>query len=149
MTYPTDLLRGACVEDLAWIAGSWQGTIGDDPVEEVWTAPNGGTMMGMFRWLRNGKPRFYEIIALEPHEDGVCMRVRHFSPGPGLHTWEGQDAAMEFKLTEHRAGHAAFCQSDDPDTWLIYEATETNLKVAFASAKGQPPVEKPFLFKKA
>ncbi|MFP3940520.1 MAG: hypothetical protein ACLF0P_09465 [Thermoanaerobaculia bacterium] len=27
------------LDDLAWLAGTWAGTVGDDPVEEAWLEP--------------------------------------------------------------------------------------------------------------
>jgi hypothetical protein len=134
------------VEDLAWLSGRWMGCVGDEDVEEVWSLPMGGTMMGMFRWLRGGAPRFYEMIVLEPEQDGVRMRIRHFSPGPGLPSWE-QDGAMEFDLTEHRERRAVFADRRGKGLWLKYELDLAGqLTVCFETATGEPPVKEPFIF---
>jgi len=34
------------VGDLAWLQGVWKGKVGADDVEETWSAPKNGSMMG-------------------------------------------------------------------------------------------------------
>jgi uncharacterized protein DUF6265 len=40
---------------IAWLAGSWRGEAYGGEVEEIWSQPVGGTMMGMFRIIEKGK----------------------------------------------------------------------------------------------
>ena len=54
--FPSDALTGASPADLAWLSGSWLGRNGDDPVEEHWSPLGGGTLMGMFRWVKGVDP---------------------------------------------------------------------------------------------
>ena len=44
----------ASVEDLGWMTGSWAVT-GKALTEEHWTAPVGGTMMGVGRTIKDGR----------------------------------------------------------------------------------------------
>lgn len=37
------------LEALNWMAGSWQGTVGEGVMEEVWTPARGHTMLGLHR----------------------------------------------------------------------------------------------------
>jgi hypothetical protein len=107
--------QSATIEDAAWLAGRWTGTGLGGQLEEVWSPPAGGQMVGHFRLLQDGKPVFYEFILLDVVEGGVRMRLKHFNPD---HTaWEDKDnwttftpvsaspSKLEFSaLTIERAG---------------------------------------------
>lgn len=92
------------VADLAWLAGAWQGTVGEDPVEELWSTPRDGTMVGAFRWL--GSRTLYEILLIEDTPEGPVMRLRHFDPG--LEPWEDGGDALVLRLVELGDGLATF-----------------------------------------
>ncbi|MCB1009826.1 MAG: hypothetical protein KDB94_13155, partial [Acidobacteria bacterium] len=47
----------ARVEALAWLAGCWAPDGGESGSVEQWTAPAGGTMLGLSRTIRNGTTR--------------------------------------------------------------------------------------------
>src|SRR2546426_10091171 len=67
--------------DAGWLVGAWkQADAKDGTLEEVWSTPAGGAMVGTFRWLRDGKPVVYEFMLLEESADGVTLRVRHYRP---------------------------------------------------------------------
>lgn len=67
------------IDDAAWLAGRWIGTgLGGD-VEEVWSPPRGGQMVGHFALVRDGQPEFYELMLVDVVEAGVRMRVKHFN----------------------------------------------------------------------
>jgi hypothetical protein len=70
----------ATIDDAAWLAGRWVGEGFDGQMEEVWSPPVGGQMIGHFRYWQNGAPQFYEIMMMDVAEGGVRMRVKHFNP---------------------------------------------------------------------
>lgn len=84
------------VDDLAWLAGRWQGEAFGGRFEETWAAPVGGTMLGMFRLDRQGGPAFYELCLILEVDGRIEMRVKHF--GPGLEGWETKDESLRFPL---------------------------------------------------
>ncbi len=49
---------------LAFLSGRWIGSDGRDRIEETWSDPHAGMLLGMFRWHRDGQPRFYELLAI-------------------------------------------------------------------------------------
>ncbi|WKL56842.1 DUF6265 family protein [Asticcacaulis sp. ZE23SCel15] len=51
--------------DLSWLTGCWVQTDGDRVVEEYWTTPSGGVLMGAGKTLRAGKLRNYEHMRIE------------------------------------------------------------------------------------
>jgi len=62
----------AKVEDLAWMAGSWAGTEGKVQMEEHWTAPKGGAMLGLHRDVAGGKMVGFEFLRIEETPGGVA-----------------------------------------------------------------------------
>lgn len=121
------------VSDLAWLAGQWQGELNGALIEEHWSTPAGGVIMGMFRWVkpaeegaREGANRIalYELFVLEPDDEGQpVLRLRHFSPG--LVAWEEKDAPMELRLVEAGPNRALFQkQGGDEAVRLEYSRPE-------------------------
>ena len=55
--------------DLAWIAGSWTGTIQGVEMEEHWTKPNGGSMIGIHRDVAKGRTVSFEFLRIEMQND--------------------------------------------------------------------------------
>ncbi len=53
----------ATCEDLVWLSGSWQQGSGDDVIEEHWTLPAGGSLIGMSRTVKRGQTAFFEYPA--------------------------------------------------------------------------------------
>ena len=88
----------AAADELAWMAGRWIGEHDGERIEEWWSEPYAGMMLGMFRWHRGGEPRFYELLSMEPDGMRLAFRIKHFAPG--LVGWEEKDAAVTFDLVE-------------------------------------------------
>lgn len=82
------------IEDMSWLAGHWTGEGLGGYAEEIWSPPRGGVMMGAFRVLQDGKPRFYEFITLEEDNGSIVMRLKHFNPD--LTGWEEKDKHVSF-----------------------------------------------------
>lgn len=86
--------EAATIEDASWLAGRWTGTGLGGQMEEVWSAPVGGQMVGHFRLVQDGKPVFYEFILIDVVDGGLRMRLKHFNPD---HTaWEDKDTWTTF-----------------------------------------------------
>ena len=74
--------------------------------------------MGMFRWIKEDRVSFYELMVIEQAEEGVMMRIKHFSPG--LKGWEEKDRAVDFLLVQLDGTEAVFFQMGRQDQWLVY-----------------------------
>ena len=94
------------VESLAWMVGSWYGHIDGDDIDEHWSAPAGGVMVGMFRWFKGGKVHLYELLAIEPIDQGLVLRLKHFSLG--LVGWEEKGIALDYPLVQAGDREAVF-----------------------------------------
>ncbi len=81
----------------AWLSGSWAGTDGGALTEEHWTAPRGGTMVGVQRITKGGNTTGYEHLRIEQREDGVVYVA---SP-------RGQQTTT-FRLVDSGEGFARF-----------------------------------------
>ena len=52
------------VEALAWMSGCWMQVRPDGFVEEHWTKPAGGTLLGMSRTVKAGRTSEYEFLQI-------------------------------------------------------------------------------------
>jgi uncharacterized protein DUF6265 len=92
--------------DLAWMAGRWIDDAGGNLSEEIWAAPVGDSMMGMWRYVAGGKVRIFEMLTIGEHEGGLAMRLRHFDPR--LAGREDKERPVVLKLVRLANREAAF-----------------------------------------
>jgi hypothetical protein len=92
LTLPEGVPRPpARVTDFGWLTGRWTGEGLGGRIEEVWSPPDGGAMVGYFRLVKDDKPVFYEILTLIEIEGSVEMRLKHVNPD--MTGWEDKDAS--------------------------------------------------------
>ncbi len=96
----------ARVADLAWLVGRWEGQGLGGTMDEVWSEPAGGAMVGYFRLVREGKPVFYEIMTLLESEGSVEMRLKHVNPD--MTGWEEKNGYVTFRLVRQDPTGAYF-----------------------------------------
>jgi len=97
---------GATIADMAWYAGHWTGQALGGFNEEIWSAPKGGVMMGMYRMLRDDKVVFYELLTIAEAAGSIAIRLKHFHPE--LRGWEERDHVVTFPLVAKRDGRIYF-----------------------------------------
>jgi hypothetical protein len=122
------------VEDFAWLTGTWEGTGLGGECEEVWSAPRAGAMLGLFRLFRDGEPVFYELLLLAEDEQGLSLKVKHFSPA--FSAWEEKADAVRFGF-ESLEGHQARFRG----LTLEREGDELRIEVSFRDPDGSTRVE--------
>lgn len=88
----------ATLNDIAWLAGSWQGTAMGGETEEVWTQSKAGSMMGSFKLMADGKVVFYEFMTITEVDSSLMLKIKHFDKD--LNGWEEKDESIDFKLVE-------------------------------------------------
>ncbi len=132
--------RDATAEDLAFLTGTWRGQANGSVIEEVWSAPVEGDLMGMFRWFNpDASIRLYEMLSVAKHDDGLHMRIRHFNAD--FTAWEDKDSYVDCKLVSLDGTKAEFkAQGEDErlDT-LTYEVKGDTLtaSLVFKGAEGR------------
>jgi uncharacterized protein DUF6265 len=82
----------------SWIAGHWRGEAFGGITEEVWTSPLGGSMMGSFKLVVDGRVNFYEIITLSEVNNTIVLKLKHFNAD--LTGWEEKGETVDFKLVK-------------------------------------------------
>ena len=63
------------IDRLAWMAGCWRADGAEPGSVEQWTAPAGGTMLGMSRTVRGGRTAEFEFMQLRHLADGTLAFV--------------------------------------------------------------------------
>ena len=96
----------ASLADVAFMAGHWVGGDPGDLSEEVWSQPEGDSMVGMWRFVAKGQTRIYEILTLTAEGQNVVLRIRHFNPR--LVAREEKDRAVELPLVSKGPREVAF-----------------------------------------
>lgn len=66
------------VSSLAWMSGTWTGVLNEIEMEETWTAPKGGMMLGVHRDVRDGRARSFEFMRIEQESGRITYWA---SPG--------------------------------------------------------------------
>ncbi len=128
----------AKVADLAWMAGHWIGEAGTgDLSEEVWVPPAGDNMMGMWRWVGEGKAKLFELLVIVDEPDGPVFRLRHFDrAGVG---WEDKDQPLNLKLIRAGREEAAFEGTEKGGMVRIAYRREGGALTVTLDRAGKPP----------
>jgi Domain of unknown function (DUF6265) len=103
---PDQKSPAATIADMEWYAGRWTGSGLGGVNEEVWSPPRAGTMMGMYRMLKDGKPVFYELLLIAEENGSLAIKLKHFHAD--LRGWEERDASVRFPLVAKRDGRIYF-----------------------------------------
>lgn len=96
----------ATLADVAFLEGHWRGGDPGELSEEVWSAPEGDSMVGMWRYVAKGRARLFEMLALTTEGPNVVLRIRHFDPK--LVAREEKDGAVALPLVVKGPREAVF-----------------------------------------
>lgn len=129
---PMPIPAKAVINDLRWLAGGWSGTKSTgSTVEELWSPPRGGAMLGLSRTVNaSGKMVAFEYLRIVEREGGLIYVAQ-----PGGKT------ATEFVLSELGPKRAVFenPRHDYPKR-IVYElSNEGTLTTTVGQAKGGTP----------
>jgi hypothetical protein len=98
--------RPASLSQVAWIAGHWVDDSGGNLSEEIWTAPSGDSMIGMWRYVARGRMQISEHLSITEGQDGPVFRLRHFDPR--MVAREEKDKPLALALVSVQDREAAF-----------------------------------------
>jgi hypothetical protein len=107
----------ATLEDVAWLAGSWEGEAFGMSFEEVWNPPSAGSMVGLFKVLQGDEVSLYEIMLLVEEEGSLSLKVKHFNAD--FTAWEDKEEYVTFRFIKagdneiHFSGISFYRLSDD------------------------------------
>lgn len=117
------------ISDLAWMSGSWQsGPDSHARVEEYWTRPLGGSMIGMSRTIVEGKTVEFEFLRVEQRGDAI-----YYVASP-----EGRCPGTDFKLTRLSGQVAVFenPEHDFPKRIIYQKKTDGSLIASIDGGEG-------------
>ena len=114
---------------LAWLAGNWRGTRGKASIEERWSEPAGGAMLGTSRTVSGGRMTAFEFLRVV-EKDGRLLYVAQ----PNGKT------ATEFTLVELEESRAVFENPfhDHPQR-ISYERVDEQLAAEISYIDGSSP----------
>lgn len=121
----------ATIADVAWLTGHWRGEGLGGTVDEIYSEPGGGAMVGHFRLVKDGKAVFYEIMTILEHEGSLEMRLKHVNAD--MTGWEEKNDFVSFRLAKIEPGAAYFsgmtfkrAGDDTLDVYLAIRNRATN-----------------------
>jgi Domain of unknown function (DUF6265) len=137
----------ARLQDLAWIAGAWTGTLGDRTIEQHWSAPLGNSIVAMYRSVRNNEAQLYELLAIEQEGEGVALRIKHFSPGAGLAGREAKDESINHTLVSVGDRTAVFQGTGDAPARVSFSSPNPQtLNIVVQRQRDGAPVSTEFKY---
>ena len=103
--------KNASLEDISWLSGCWEGRQGQAIVEEIWSKPGGGSMLGLGRTVKDHRTVSFEFMQFR-EENGSLV----FLPQPQGGT------RVSFPLKDFFAGRLTFENKEhDFPQRVIYE----------------------------
>jgi hypothetical protein len=130
--YATGQASKGSISDISFLEGRWQATPTGRTIDASWSAPDGKTIVGYVRVLKDGAIALYELFAFEETPNGLVVLVKHFKPG--LVGVEEKDKADHYKFLEAGQGRALFEKTSEP-VRVLYEKRGEN---QFAIVIGKP-----------
>ena len=107
----------ASLDDAAFLVGSWTGTAFGERMEESWSTPTGGSMVGTFKLFSGDEPAMYELMLLTVENGTLVLKVKHFNAD--FTAWEDKPDYVAFRLVAlgedelHFGGLSFYKLSDD------------------------------------
>lgn len=140
----------ATIDQVAWIAGQWSGTLGDRAIEQHWMTPLGGSMVAMYRSIRENKATLYELLAIEQDGEGLTLRIKHFAPGAGLVGQEAKDESANHALVTLESRKAVFeaATATGPVRVTFTSPEPAALKIVVERQRDGKPVATDFNYKR-
>ena len=110
----------ASLEDLSWLSGCWEGRQGEAIIEEIWSKPGGGSMLGLGRTVKGDRTASYEFMQFREQAGSLV-----FMPQPQGGT------RVSFPLKDSFGGRLTFENKEhDFPQRVIYERKGPGLLLA-------------------
>lgn len=88
---------------LSWLEGTWTGTTNRVDMEETWSSPRGGALIGMHKDTRDGRLLGYESFRIVPADSGrvVYLTSPNGAPPTAFHSTALGDSTVVFENKAH------------------------------------------------
>lgn len=99
--------HAAALKSLAFMQGVWEGkTSSGAYVEEAWSSPQGDSLVGYCRFIKESRTTFYELLAVVKLADSTVLRMKHLNAD--FVPWSDKDEAGDLKLISSSDSEATF-----------------------------------------
>jgi len=118
----------ASITEMGWLADAWSGTRRTSSIEERWSPPKGGAMLGVSRTVKTDKMVAFEYLRLVERDGGLVYVAQ-----------PGGRSPTEFVLTELDHQRAVFVnpRHDYPQRIVYKLSKEGALTASIGFAKGR------------
>jgi len=132
--------RPGGVEALAWMAGAWAGEKDGVAMEELWTVPRGGALLGLHRDVKAGRLLSWEFLRIQATDAGIIYFASPRSAPP-----------TPFKLIEVGDKRAVFenKEHDFPQRILYWVDAKGALHARIEGPQGDKTVAEEWVWTKA
>jgi hypothetical protein len=96
----------ATIYEMKQLSGTWRGEGLGGTIEEIYSQPQNGAMMGMFRFIEKDKTVFYEFITVLEENGTLIVRLKHFNCD--LKGWEEKDQTVDFRFVKKEKNRMYF-----------------------------------------
>lgn len=130
----------AKIASAAFLAGNWTGAMGKSFVQEMWSAPEGKSVIGAFRWMKeDGTPSMIEMLSITEEEGTLRLRMRHHNAA--LIGWEEKDKPVVMKLASSNENSLVFASEKDCGDLasVTYTRSAEALAIDVEFVKGEKP----------
>lgn len=127
-------LKAADIDKLSFMAGCWEGPLGDQLNQEMWMRPVAGTMLGTARNVKGDRTTFVEFVIIRVDDGKLGMTVQTKLAGE----------KTTFPLASLKPGEVVFENpTHDFPQRIIYRSTGKNGLFAKVEGvmKGKPAAE--------
>lgn len=133
------LLQDTGIQRVAWLQGCWRLTSPSRVVEENWTAPRGGSMLGVSRTIRADTLAEYELVVLREGAAGLTYQAHPSGqPSAAFAARTMTDSSVVFENTTHdfpqRIGYRR-APGDSLHAWIEGTVQGNLRKVEFQYAR--------------
>lgn len=111
-----------------WLVGRWVGEGLGGECEELFLPVWNDTLVGSFRYAKEGKLAFSEFFSLVKTDEGVILKLKHFHPD--MVGWEEKDKMVNFPLIKVERNAAYF-------GGLTYQLDDQGELKVWVAMKGQ------------
>ncbi len=122
----------ASIDQVAWLAGSWEGDAFGGRFEEYWAPPSAGTMVGTFKLIMDGQATMYELFLIVAEGESLVLKLKHFNAD--LSAWEEKAEHVSFSLVKLDEGVVFFdgltYRRKGPDLIQVYLALSRDGEVS-------------------
>ena len=125
------------IAQLSWLAGDWESDPGGKAqIEEHWTKPSGGSMLGMSRTVAGDQTVEYEYLRIEQRADAIYYVAHPKARCPGT----------DFKLTRLSAQEALFenPEHDFPKRIIYRKGQDGSLTATIDGGEGTKEMSFPY-----